>query len=217
MASKNKMIPIPENIETSYDRIYFSYLSDEVDALLTDQERKHRERIDVAWHHMVTRKSAQSAAEHIELTYSVSRATAYRVVRDALQIFGDVVKTSKDAKRLLLWEYSLKGLDECMAIGDMRAYAAILKNMSSFEGLNLEDKTFDGEAITAHTYLIQIGTAQGQELSFNVDKIDELEDAKYADVVEAVENMSISLDEMEEMLDRAEKKGKKPKKDEKPQ
>jgi hypothetical protein len=159
---------------------------------------------------MVGRKSAISAADFLQSQHGVSRATAYRIVRDAMQLFGDVVKTSKDAKRRLLWEYSLKGLDECLAQADMRAYAAILKNMTTFEGLNLEDNSFDGEAIQAHTYLIQIGAGGpgGGELRFNANAVDELPADQYELVQDAVENMTISPEQMDEMLDKAERKGK---------
>ncbi|MBC6988564.1 hypothetical protein [Hymenobacter sp. BT491] len=209
--AKKDALQVPKVLETAFDRIYFSYLSEEVEQQLTPQELKHRNRIDEAWHHMVQRKSAQSAAEMIQATYDCSRATAYRIVRDALQVFGDVVKTSKDVKRKLLWEYSLKGLDHCLALGDMRAYAAILKNMTTFEGLNLEDNTFDGEAIQAHTYLIQLESAAGKTIQFNAEKIEDLPEAEYSEVIDAVENMTIPVDEMEQMLDKAERKGKRKK------
>jgi hypothetical protein len=199
---------VPTELKTSFDRIYFSYLSEEVEALLTPDELERRVRIDEAWHYMVKRKSALTTAEWLQGKFDVGRATAYRIVREALQVFGDVVQTSKDAKRRLLWEYSLKGLDRCLKIDDMRAYAAILKNMTTFEGLNLEDDTFDGEAIVAHTYLIQIN-GPGRELRFNANAIEELAPDQYAAVLDAVEDMTTSVEEMDDMLDRAEKKGKK--------
>lgn len=200
---------VPTELTTSFDRIYFSYLSEEVEALLSPEELERRERIDEAWHYMVKRKSPVTTAEWLQGKFDISRATAYRIVREALQVFGDVVKTSKDAKRRLLWEYSLKGLDRCLKIDDMRAYAAILKNMTTFEGLNLDDNTFDGEAIQAHTYLIQLTAASGRELRFNANAIEELPADQYAEVLDAVENMTTSVEEMDDMLDRAEMKGKK--------
>ncbi len=202
---------VPTELETSFDRIYFSYLSEEVEALLTEQELKHRERIDEAWHYMVKRKSPLAAAEWLQAKRDVSRATAYRIVRDALQVFGDVVKTSKDAMRRQMWEFSLKGLNECLKLGDMRAYAAILKNMTTFQGLNLEDNTFDGEAIQAHTYMIVLGRPDGQELRFNANAIEELPADQYTQVLDAVEEMTTSAEEMEELLDKAEQKGKRKK------
>lgn len=208
MSQKPPIIEIPERLVTPFDRMYFSYFSEEVEAMLTEAERRHRDRVDEAWHHMVGRKSPLTAAEWLQGKHNLSRATAYRIVRDALQLFGDVVKTSKDAKRRLLWEYSLKGLDKSLEIEDMRAYAAILKNMTTFEGLNLDDNAFDGEAIQAHTYLIQIGAGERQ-LKFNANAIEELPADQYAVVLDAVEDMSTSVEEMDEMLDRAEKKGKK--------
>jgi hypothetical protein len=208
--SSNKLaIAIPEKLETLFDKIYYSYFSEEVEALLTESERVYRQRVDDAWHHMVGRKSAITAAEWLQAKHGVGRSTAYTIVRDALQLFGDVVKTSKDAKRRLLWEYSLNGLDECIKLGDMRAYAAILKNMTTFEGLNLEDNTFDGEVLKAHTYLVQIESPAGQQLRFNADKIDELPADQYELVQDAVENMTISAATMEDILDKAERKGKK--------
>jgi hypothetical protein len=210
MSQKEPLIKIPEKLDTLFDKLYYSYFSDEVDAMLTEAERVYRTRVDEAWHHMVGRKSSISAADFLQSQHGVSRATAYRIVRDALQLFGDVVKTSKDAMRRLLWEYSLKGLDECLAQGDLRAYAAILKNMTTFQGLNLEDNSFDGEAIQAHTYLIQIGTGgPGGELRFNANAVDELPTDQYELVQDAVENMTISPEQMDELLDKAERKGKK--------
>lgn len=211
MSQKALAIAIPEKLETLFDKIYYSYFSEQVEQLLTQSERLYRQRVDEAWHHMVGRKSAISAAEWLQATHGVGRSTAYTIVRDALQLFGDVVKTTKDAKRRLLWEYSLKGLDECLAIGDMRAYAAILKNMTTFEGLNLEDNTFDGEVLKAHTYLVQIESPAGKQLRFNADKIEELPESEYALVQDAVENMTISGETMEDLLDKAERKGKKKK------
>jgi hypothetical protein len=217
MAGKNQSVLarlqniVPTQLETTFDRIYYSNLSEEVEALLTPQELKLRERIDDAWHYMVKRKSPLAAAEWLQTKHKLSRATAYRVVQSALQVFGDVVQTSKDAKRRLLWEYSLKGLTECLKLGDMRAYAAILKNMTTFEGLNLDDNTFDGEAIQSHTYLIQINgarAADGEVLRFNADAIDELPADQYSLVLDAVEDMTTSAEQMEDLLDKAERKGK---------
>ena len=208
MSPKKPVIEIPERLDTPFDRMYFSYFSEEVEAMLTEAERRHRDRVDEAWHHMVGRKSALSAAEQLQVKHGLSRATAYRIVRDALRLFGDVVQTSKDAMRRLLWEYSLRGLDKCLELEDMRAYAAILKNMTTFQGLNLEDNTFDGENLKAHTYLVHITVGGGRELKFNADAVEELPADEYADVLDAVEGMSTSAAEMEELLDQAEKKGK---------
>lgn len=199
---------VPTELKTTFDRIYYSYLSEEVEALLTPDELERRVRIDEAWHYMVKRKSPLQAAEWLQGKFKVGRATAYRIVREALQVFGDVVETSKDANRRLLWAYSLKGLDRCLKTDDMRAYAAILKNMTTFQGLNLEDSTFDGETIQAHTYLIQIG-GPGGGLRFNANAIEELAPDHYEVVLDAVEDMTTSVEQMDEMLDRAEKKGKK--------
>jgi hypothetical protein len=210
MSKKATNLPavVPTELKTTFDRIYYSYLSEEVEALLTPDELERRVRIDEAWHHMVTLKSPLATAEWVQGKFDVARATAYRIVREALQIFGDVVETSKAAKRRLLWEYSLKGLDKALEIEDMRAYAAILKNMTTFEGLNLEDNTFDGEAIQAHTYLIQID-GPGGGLRFNANAIEELTPDQYEVVLDSVEDMTTSVEQMEKMLDRAEKKGKK--------
>lgn len=211
MSKKATNLPaiVPTELKTTFDRIYYSYLSEEVETLLTPDELARRERIDEAWHHMVKLKSPLATAEWVQSKFDVARATAYRIVREALQIFGDVVETSKAAKRRLLWEYSLKGLDKALEIEDMRAYAAILKNMTTFEGLNLEDNTFDGEAIQAHTYLIQIG-GPGGELRFNANAIEELTPDQYEVALDAVEDMTTSLEEMNKMLDEAQQKGKKP-------
>jgi hypothetical protein len=211
VSQKTPIIEIPERIETQFDRLYFSYFSEEVEAMLSEAERRHRDRVDDAWHHMVGRKSPLSAAEWLQTKHTVSRSTAFRIVRDALQLFGDVIKTSRDAKRRLLWEYSLRGLDKCLEIEDMRAYAAILKNMTTFEGLNLEDKTFEGGELKPHTYEILLQVHGKRELRFNADAIEEMPADQYAEALEAVEDMTTSVEEMDGWLDQAEKKGKKKK------
>lgn len=213
MAKKDALM-IPAQLDTPEDRIYFSYLSDEVEASLTPQEMQRRARIDEAWHYMLERKSPLATAAYLIEKLKVSRATAYRIVQDALHVFGNLVQTTKAQKRLLLWEYSLRALDTAEAMGDMRAFAAIQKNMIVFEGLNVEDKDSNLEALQAHTYLIELQGAagkDGQGIRFNVDKIEDLEEAEYAEVVDAVENMTISPEDMEAMLDKAEKKGKRKK------
>ncbi len=72
---KESLVQVPTRLETTFDRIYFSYLSEEVEALLTEQELKHRERIDEAWHYMVKRKSPAAAADWLQAKRAVSRAT----------------------------------------------------------------------------------------------------------------------------------------------
>lgn len=206
--AKKDAIQVPAKLETSEDRIYFSFLSAEVEATLTAQELEQRTRIDEAWHYLLKRKSPLATAEWLQSKRGISRATAFRIVKQTLRIFGDVVKTTKEQKRLLMWEYSLNGLKMAEALGDMRAYAAILKNMTTFEGLNVEDKESSLEALQAHTFLIELKGNAGKPVQFNVDKIEELEEATYAQVVDAVENMTISAEDMEEIQDKAEKKGK---------
>ncbi|MDX5511359.1 MAG: hypothetical protein LPK01_03990, partial [Hymenobacteraceae bacterium] len=85
-------------LDTRMDRLYYSYIDEEVDAGLSVADREYREQLEAAWSLLINYHSFEQALPLLMAREwgaerkKISRATAYRVLNNCTKLFGDVTQ-----------------------------------------------------------------------------------------------------------------------------
>jgi hypothetical protein len=117
---------------TAYDKILKFYLNPDKPVKLTEKQMQLKFLYELA-DRLLMNYSPKQTADMIRARYKkkISRATAYRVVSDALNLFGDIKRTKKEGLKNLLQERQLRLAQKCEKAGDYataeRCYEAIAK------------------------------------------------------------------------------------------
>ncbi|WP_066621127.1 hypothetical protein [Rufibacter roseus] len=175
--------------DTRIDRIYFSYLEEDGEEKLSDKDKELRDQLEAAWGLLVQYHSFEQAVPLLVSRFKFSRATAYRVLNQCTQLFGDVTQVSKQGLRHILYEYSMKvfQLAATQRPPDLAAMNRAIKNMAMLKGLDQNDVNgYDAELMEAHTYVMQLMTSSGVAKTVNLDNI---QDAEYEEVVNSVQQL----------------------------
>lgn len=123
---------------TIRERIMLYYLEDDKVAL-TDKEEEVRTRWDTAFSLLCSGKSPVQVTKVLRKKYNISSAQGYRDVKDCMEVFGDVHKSSKQGYRHILYEYSMQIFQLAARKGDLREMNKAVANMAMAKGLNTED------------------------------------------------------------------------------
>lgn len=186
----DSLIPKPKN-DTRLDRIYNSYIEEDGELSLSDKDREVREQLEAAWGLLVQYHSFEQAVPLLTSRFKISRATAYRVINQCTQLFGDVTQVSKQGLRHILYEYSMKvfQLAATQRPPDLAAMNRAIKNMAMLKGLDQTDIAgYDAELMEAHTYVMQLISASGSSKTINLENIPE---ADYELVVDSVQQQGL--------------------------
>lgn len=138
--------------DTTLDRIYASYLED---VELTDKEKEIRSRWSAVFTTLCSGKSHEFVKQFLMDTYGISDTVAYRDIKNAKLLFGDVTESSKKADAYILAEMAVKayevGLQESNADAMVRAVAL----MGKLKGVNdIDNSLINAEDFKQHTFII---------------------------------------------------------------
>ncbi|PSR53908.1 hypothetical protein AHMF7605_10455 [Adhaeribacter arboris] len=192
-------------LDTRLDRLYYSFLDEEVEKSLSAKDREYLEQLEAAWSLLVQYHSFEQSVPLLKSRFQISRSTAYRVLNDCTRLFGDVTQTSKQGYRHILYEYSMRVFQLAATqnppeLGQMNR---AIKNMAMLKGLDQNDAgSFDAELLEAHTYLLQL-TAKGSEKpkTLNINAINKLPETEYQEVMESVEEEGLGNQSIDDILD----------------
>lgn len=98
-----------------------------------------RKRLVHAYNLKMSYFSNQQIVSVWEKDYGLSQAQAYLDIRNAQVLFGQVNKLDREAKKNLLFEYSLSLLRRARERGDLKAEAKALDLLGKYAGLSEED------------------------------------------------------------------------------
>jgi hypothetical protein len=197
--------------ETALDRIRGSFFDEEDDSKLSESELEQKGQL-VATHAWLTQgKSVERTVVMLCARYTIGRATAYRRIRDATVLFGEVTRTHKEGIKHILYEMAMlvfrKALKSQDKFGnpDLKAANAAIKNMAILKGLDKEDSTaLTPEVLGNKSYYLTINVgAAGQAKTIELGSLDKLEPETYAEIVAAVEQTDLSLEGMQKLLGEA--------------
>lgn len=133
---------------------------------------EHLEGVRIRYQHAYNLKlsyfSNQQIAKLWEKEYGLSQAQAYLDIKNSQSLFGQVNKMDREAKRNLLYEYTLSLLRRSRENGDLKSEAKALDLLGKYSGLSEEDiAQFNPEKFENN----QIAVAIPQELQ---DKLIEM-------------------------------------------
>jgi hypothetical protein len=107
--------------------------------LLTEQQEKHRQRLVAIWTLLCEYHGEEQARTTHAKNANISDATAYRDLRDALQLFGSVRKAEKEGRRYILAEWASKTFQLAAKNGDYESMNKAVSNLIKLWGLDKED------------------------------------------------------------------------------
>lgn len=137
---KNDNLPIlPENKTTTKDKVISWYISDEGEVELSENEEKQRLRWVKAYGLLCKGCSPFKAVPILMRVTGVSEAQAYRDIKNAISIFGDVQKSEKEGYRNILFEYAMKTYRLAAKKGNLREMNRAIGNMAMLKGLDRDD------------------------------------------------------------------------------
>lgn len=130
----------------------------------------------------------QAVAVHMQ-EFDISRAQAYRDVKAAVNLFGNVTQTEKEGRRYVLVEYSMKVFQLALKKGDLEVAGKMVERMSKLLRLDSdEDGMVNPDKLEASEYKIQVPKEVKDQLKAMAEKgfVDLAEEAQEieAEVIE---------------------------------
>ncbi len=96
---------LPAKRENTFEKIRRSFMEEKGVAGLTPDLQVTRDRVKAAWMLLSSDfNTEKDVVDHLKARFQISRATAYRDLSMAKNIFGDLVKANKDIERHLASE-----------------------------------------------------------------------------------------------------------------
>lgn len=106
---------------------------------LTTAQEAHRQQLVSAHTQLVARRSEEQVREFLRKEYGLSDSTSFRRVREALELFGDMKKASKEGRRHIVYEMALYAFQVAEEDRNADAMNKAVSNMIALLGLTKED------------------------------------------------------------------------------
>ncbi len=188
MSMSNKLTKrVKLDRETTIDKIMASFFDDKIE--LTPKQKEKKRRMETAFSHMRLMLSIQQTAKRLREEFGVSEATAYRDIKDATTIFGDIHDVNARGVRIVLreaywraYQLALKAEDIDLQIKALDKYKELFDWDDDMTNEELKDK------IQAHIYKITLprDVAKALKKQINTGVVDfnnfDVEDVEYEEV-----------------------------------
>lgn len=143
--------------DTTVEKLRAYYLNDQVK--LSTKEEELLERYQSLFHLLCNFHSNENAVKVHAKTYEITIQQAYRDLKAATDIFGDVFQTSREAKRYVVYEYGMKVLQ--LAAGknppDIAEMNKAIANIIKITGIDKDEFELpDASKIQPPTQILQI-------------------------------------------------------------
>ena len=94
--------------DTTFDKILAWYIDETGKLKLTEKQEVLKNRWEAAYDLLCNYHSPQQATPLLMQKHGLSKAQAYRDVKNATNLFGDINETRKEGMRHILYEYAMK-------------------------------------------------------------------------------------------------------------
>lgn len=189
----------PGRRETTLDRLRAYYAAKEdAPVLLTEHQTAVLRRYEAAWGLLLEFKSNEQTLSKLMEVFEISRAQAYRDLANCKLLFGDVVRSNKEAERHILKEMALFAFQEAKKncpkfLKEMNKAVA---NLIKITGIEHEDPSLpDPETFLPSSYTLELKTG-GKNLSLNLEAIALLPAHEYEEVMAIIQNSGVTELEM---------------------
>lgn len=140
---------------THFEKILAYYLNDN-GIELSEKEEELKNRWDTAFSLLLEWRSREQAVNALMQKFDISKVTAYSDVQNALNLFGDITKSSREGWRFLLFEYNQKTLQLALKDKNLEMVDKCLSRMERLSDLNKDLTDFNPEKLEALDILIGI-------------------------------------------------------------
>mgnify|MGYP000162120534 CR=1 FL=1 len=141
-------LPTIKTGDSSFDKIY-AYYKDSTKYPLTPKQTELKDRWLAAFTLRQNFHSREQAANVLMEKYEISRAQAYRDLKNAERLFGNVMKADRDGSLAILSEYSHKYLLMAVKAKDLKAQGKALELLGqAWEVDKLDNQLINPEKLT---------------------------------------------------------------------
>ena len=175
--------------DSTYDRIFAWYIDPDRYSL-SKKDAEIQKRWSAAWSLLMNYHSLEQAvAVHMQ-EFDISRAQAYRDLKQAVNLFGNVTKTEKEGRRYVLYEYSMKVFQLALKKGDLETSGRMIERMSKLMRLDADETDMvNPDKLEASEYKISLPKVVRDQLLALIAK-------GYVDLNGGIED--ISFEELED-------------------
>lgn len=150
---------------TTFEKIFAWYVDKGNTIILSDKEEEQRKRWEAAFSLLCNFHSIEDARPVLEKQFNISSAQAYRDIKNAINLFGDVTKSEKEGYRHIIFQYSMKVFQMASRDRNIMEMNKAISNMIKIKGLDREDPDFiDPSKVEPHEYRITVPTKVKKEL-----------------------------------------------------
>lgn len=139
------ILPSTKQKDSSFDKILSYYMDKSKVVRLTPKQELVRLRWEAAFSLLCNYRSAEQAIPLLQEQFKddegnpLSRAQAYRDIRNAKNMFGDINTSSKEGDRYILYELAMKTFQIAAKNHDTAEMNRSIANMIKIKGLDKDD------------------------------------------------------------------------------
>ena len=157
--------------DTTYDKILTWYIDETGKLKLTEKQEDLKSRWEAAYDLLCNYHSPQQATPLLMQQFGLSKAQAYRDVKNATNLFGDINETRKEGIRHILYEYAMKTFQMAAKSHDYAEMNRAIANMIKLKGLDKDDPDLpDFSRLVPTTQVIQINPEFLQKYGHLIDQ-----------------------------------------------
>lgn len=180
----------PGRRETTLDRLqaYYKAADTAKPIALTKHQLEVHTRLDAAWTLLLDKKPEEKTITKLMKKFSISRAQAYRDLGDCKRLFGDVVKSTREADRYLLREMAMETYALSKKAGEFKEMNKAVDNLIKITGVQKDDANIpDAEAFLPSNYVLELKNNSGKDLTLNLEAIAQLPAHEYEEVMNLIQ------------------------------
>ena len=200
-------IPLPTS--TGIERIFAAYHDEHgpgLKGLSKDDKQLHKE-LEAAYAMILDYQTFDMAWPLLAQMFSLSRATCYRRLKDAQNLFGNVKKVQKEGRRNVLMEYARKIAYLCMAQRPINVKGAMqaMKFEADLAGLLRADAHGEeaGPGTGNTSYILNLTVPGRKAKQYDMANLDDVDDVEFEFIQEAIGENLVGDDQMAGLLAQA--------------
>lgn len=186
---------------TTFDKIQASTVDPSIE--LTENQEGLKKRCRVAWSLLLENRTKSDIVCILMDEFKISESQGYYDINYASKLYGNIIKTDKEAIRSIHYQLAQKTFNMAEKDGDFGAMAKALQVMNELMGVNVDDGGLqDPETLKPSTYTLNIKISEEDSANVDLSKIHELRPAQQKQVAKAISNaMDPTVEDIEAIID----------------
>jgi len=180
----------PGRRQTTLDKLqaYYKAADTTNPIALSKHQQEVLTRLEAAWALLLDKKPEEKTITKLIKKFGISRAQAYRDLGDSKHLFGDVVKSNREADRYLLKEMAMETYALSKKAGEFKEMNKAVDNLIKITGIQKDDANIpDAEAFLPSNYVLELKNNTGKDLTLNLEAIAALPAHEYEEVMNLIQ------------------------------